>query len=339
VAVPGLVRRLAGTPVADRLVDIVERVLPARRDGLAVLTFHRVAEPGPATVPGILSATPERFGILLDRLVGRSRVVSITDVLERARGGPRLPARSVLLTFDDAYADFDEHAWPALRARGLPAVLFVPTAYPDAPDRAFWWERLFRALATTDRSDVESPAGHFSLATHADRVVAYRRLREALKAMTPDETLRQVDRLVTALQPVAAVPDEDVEGTGRVMGWEALRRLQADGLALAPHSRTHPLLSRITDDSVLDDEVAGSRDDLRRMTGSDLPVFAYPSGATSGPAIAAVRRAGIEIAFSTVRGVNRLDAADWLSMRRINVGAGTPDALIRGQLVAYGVRR
>lgn len=320
------------------LIDVVERIVPARRDSLAVLTFHRIAEPGPATVPGLLSATPARFERLVDGISRRWRVVSIGEVLERARGGKRLPSRSVLLTFDDAYADFEAHAWPVLRSRGLPAVLFVPTAYPDAADREFWWERLFRAIVGTNQPTIEAFGEKLGLVTDADRAVAYRRMRDGLKAMAHDATLREVDRLVAALDPAGTVAASPPGGGGRVLGWDALRRLRDEGLALAAHTRTHPLLSQVAE-ADLDGEIGGSVDDLRRMTAADLPVFAYPSGAVSAAAVEAVRRAGIEVAFTTVRGVNPLRSADWLQLRRINVAASTPDALVRGQLIAYGLRR
>lgn len=36
---------------------------------------------------------------------------------------------AISLTFDDAYVNFETEAWPRLRAYGLPAMLFVPTAF------------------------------------------------------------------------------------------------------------------------------------------------------------------------------------------------------------------
>ena len=60
------------------------------------------------------------------------------------------------------------------------------------------------------------------------------------------------------------------------------------------------------------------------MTGPDVPVFAYPSGATSPGVAEAVAAAGLRIAFTTARGVNDLRSASWLSLRRINVSVHTP---------------
>ena len=53
----GRIRSIAAVPPAERIARAVARVVPRRRDVLAVLTFHRVA-PTARVVPGLLSATP-----------------------------------------------------------------------------------------------------------------------------------------------------------------------------------------------------------------------------------------------------------------------------------------
>ena len=55
--------------------------------------------------------------------------------------------RVVVAFFDDGYLDFAEHAWPTLQSLGIPAVLFVPTAFPDHPGPGFWWDRLYAGPA------------------------------------------------------------------------------------------------------------------------------------------------------------------------------------------------
>ena len=140
--------------------------------------------------------------------------------------------------------------------------------------------------------------------------------------MPHERMLETVDRIVAELG--GERPDE------LVLGWAELRALVAEGVALGPHTRTHPLLPRL-DPAALDAEIAGSREELSRMTGTDLPVFAYPSGATSPRVAEAVAAAGLRIAFTTARGVNDLRTASWLALRRINVSVQTPGSLIRAQ--------
>ncbi len=325
---PNVVRRLAASPPANAIVSVLERLVPAQRDGLAVLTFHRVTDAGPDVTPGLLSATPEGFAALLDAIARRHEIVGADAVLRRAGGGPALPRRSVLITVDDAYADFAEHAWPALKARGLPVVLFVPTAYPDRPEAAFWWDRLYRAVAGSSNPTLETAAGALPLATRRDRAAAYRALRSELKSLDHDALLARVDELVASLVS-AEVP---ALARDSVLGWDELRRLAAEGVTLAPHTRTHPLLPRL-EPSRRDGEIAGSREDLAAATGARDAIFAYPSGATSPSVARSVADAGFRVALTTRRGTNDLRSADWLALRRINVNVGTPPSLVRAQAI------
>lgn len=286
----------------------------ARRDAgtLTVLTYHRIAAHGTGA-PGIVSATPEAFARQMAWLARSGRAVGIDDVLAARRGERPLRPDAVHVTFDDAYEDFAVEAWPVLRSLGIPVTLFVPTAFPGHPARAFWWDRLFAAVqAGSGTATVEGI--HVSLGTADERLDAYRRLREHVKHLPHDRALAFVDAAVGRIG----------DGAGRsvsshVLGWDELRRLGAEGVALAPHTRTHPLLHRLEPER-LAGEIGGSREDLRRETGAATPAFAYPSGSVTDAAVRAGADAGIEVAFTTRRGVNALAAPDWLRLSRVNVG-------------------
>ena len=293
---------------------------------LAVLTFHRVAPPD-GVVPGLLSATPDGFARILDRVASEFHVVSVEDVLERERGGPGLPPKSLLLTFDDGYRDVADHAWPALVARGLPAVLFVPSAFPGRAEAAFWWERAWAAIDATRRPVVTVGADSLPVRTGAEKVAAYRAVRALLKAGPHQD----IEDLVSALEDELAGGDgATAEPSGRSLDWAALRRLRQEGLALGSHTRTHPLLTRV-DRRTMTEEIAGGVDDLARETGSRVPVFAYPSGDVPDDGDVILREAGVRLAFTTRRGVNDLRRVDWLRLRRINVAVATPPSLILAQ--------
>jgi peptidoglycan/xylan/chitin deacetylase (PgdA/CDA1 family) len=119
-----------------------------------------------------------------------------------------------------------------------------------------------------------------------------------------------------------------------VLSWPELRLLARQGVDLAPHSRTHPLLDRLEPDAARA-EIAGSLADLEREVGSAPPVFAYPGGAHAPGVVALVAEAGFEIAFTTQRGINDLRGVDWLRLRRINVGRRSSVPLIRAQLLSW----
>ena len=97
------------------------------RDPLPILLYHSVSDdPPPWIAP--FTVSPRAFAEHLDLVVASGRVpVTARQVVDAVRGGPPLPPAAVLITFDDGFADFVEFAQPALRARGLPAALFVTT--------------------------------------------------------------------------------------------------------------------------------------------------------------------------------------------------------------------
>ena len=292
---------------------------------LRVLTYHRVDDPEarPDLAPQ-LAVRPAAFEAQMRLVAERYNPVSLDDVLAAVREGRPLPPRAVLVTFDDAYIDFAQHAWPVLQRHGIPVVLFVPTAYPADPSRAFWWDRLYYALQTTRASAVETPVGCFPLHTPRDRWSAYRRLRAYVKTLPHSEAEALLERLYADLgaPPVRA----------SVLDWDALRRLAAEGVRLAPHSRTHPLFNRISPEEARL-EALGSWADLAREVGPTPRVFAYPSGGVSEAVVQQLGQAKFRLAFTTERGINDLRAVHPLRLRRLNVGPGTALPLFRAQLV------
>ena len=59
--------------------------------------------------------------------------VSLDEIVAARNGAKALPARAVLLTFDDGYLSFYTRVFPLLREFGYPAVLGVVGAWIDAP--------------------------------------------------------------------------------------------------------------------------------------------------------------------------------------------------------------
>ena len=310
-------------------VRLLERLDRPRRRALAVLMYHRVAEPEEARHldPGLISATPSEFEAQSRYLAETGRVVSLEQLLAARRGEIELPAGAVAITFDDGYRDFAEHAWPVLRRHGLPAIVFVPTAFPGEPERAFWWDRLHHALASAnDNHELETPAGRLRLGGNGERRQAFTTLRDHLKLVEDAEARRIVDTICAELAPPPAPPS--------VLGWDELRRLAAEGVDLAPHTRTHAFLDQVSRDQAIQ-EVAGSRVDLERELGAAPPVFAYPAGQHSSEVVAILEQEGYEVAFTTARGVNDLTRPEWLRLRRINVGGRSTLPVIRAQLLSF----
>lgn len=307
-------------------VGALERVVPARPGRLGILTYHHVADPNgsPQLYPGLFT-DPSEFAAQMEFLASRYRPISLTELLGVRRGEHVLALRSVLVTFDDGYRDFADHAWPILRRLGIPATLFIPTAYPGNPGQVFWWDRLYGALRSTAAETIDTPEGELRLGSSAERLDAYRELRERVKSLPHEEGMTFVDEVCETLGAPRARSD--------VLGWPDLRRLEAHGVDLAPHSRTHPLLDRVPIEAARG-EILGSFADLEREVGGGPRVFAYPGGGESPEVVRILEDEGFELAFSTTRGTNDIRTTDWLRLRRINVGRASAVPLLRAQLLS-----
>ncbi len=310
------------------LFDLLERGEPDRYHVLRVLMYHRIADPSDTSLyPTLISASPDAFEGQMRCLAGRHRFVSMSEVLHCYRTGSRLPARALLLTFDDAYADFAEHAWPVLAELGLPVTVFVPTEFPDQSRRAFWWDRLFRILEGTDRTSCEcTPLGRLELRDKASRRRALQRLCSLVISIPHERAMQLVEDVARELGESPA--------PNPVLGWDALRTLAREGVTLCSHTRTHPALNRLPVELVRR-EIVDSLADLRREIGDVLPVFAYPGGLLDDQTVRVLAEEGIELAFTTRRGLNDMSTAHPLLLRRVPVSPRATPSVLRAQLMGW----
>lgn len=318
-----LTSRVLHSRAGGGVIDLLDRISAWRPGRLATLTYHRVDDHADDRYPGLISADPHAFERQIEALAAAYSIVHPTDVVAASTGGPALPPRAVLLTFDDAVDDFASNAWPVLRDHGFGALLFVPTAFPDS-DRSFWWDAAHAAAHTTERVDpLNTFCGELHFGSASERAESFDRLRRAMKQLPWAEVEPRVAALCEQLG-VEPPPSQ-------VLGWAELTRLASDGVTLAPHTRTHPQLDRVPI-AVATDEIAGSIADLRQHIGEVAPIFAYPDGRHTDEVRDAVAAAGIRLAFTTERGADDLGSADPLRLHRINVSRRTGLTVARAQL-------
>lgn len=294
---------------------------------LRVITYHRVDCPSenPHLYPGVHSATPEQFAAQLDQLQACSNIISLDDVLDALEGRRRLPAKSVLITFDDAYQNF-ETAWQHLKSRGLPVVLFVPTSFPDHPENKFWWDRVHWAIHSTAKAQLNVDGQTLPLESLKQKNEAARLIAARVKQTPHREAMPWIDTLCQELHEDAK-PNE-------VLTWQRLRELSEEGVTMGAHTHTHPLMNQI-DLEEAREEAIRSRDELQERLGKQIQSFCYPAGGVSDEVAAMLREIGYSAAFTTQRGVNDLDACDAMRLNRINVGGRTSTNVMRMQFLSY----
>lgn len=91
---------------------------------LPILTFHSISnEPGPTSI------SPETFRAQMEAVADAGTNVVGLDQVERWRAGEiDFEQRTIAITFDDAFRDFAEAAFPVLERLRFPATVFAPTS-------------------------------------------------------------------------------------------------------------------------------------------------------------------------------------------------------------------
>ena len=136
------------------------------------------------------------------------RVVSVAEFVEWLQLRRQLPRKTVVLTFDDGYRSFREHAYPVLKELGFTATLFVYTDYVGAGRNALNWDDL-KAL-TAEGFDVQAHSKSHADLRRGDHEsdVHYGRRMQAELIEPPRVLARSVGRPVSFLAyPYGRVDD------------------------------------------------------------------------------------------------------------------------------------
>jgi len=271
---------------------------------LTVVMFHRVLASDDARWQGAdpdYTLRADLFESCLVFFKQHYNIVNIDAVLAARTSGCRLPARALLITFDDGWADNVDHALPRLQALKLPALMFVVA---DAINRLepFYQERIFGAWRR-QRLSVERLAQ--ALRAHgAPSALARERSGEAglrgLIAQVEALPESQRDALLDSLAPELS---ESNGARQHMVSAEQIRQLAADGVAIGAHGKTHTPLTRAAD---LDAELSGARHTLaQHLPGMAPPTsLSFPHGRFDARVAEQVSKAGYELAFSSTPALN-----------------------------------
>ena len=287
-----------------------------------ILLYHRIA---PAELdPWGLAVSPQHFGEHLDLLCKHWNVLPLTHAIE-ALQNRTLPRRTVIVTFDDGYADNLYNAKPLLSRHGVPATVFLTSGYIGS-GREFWWDEIERMLlgpvvlpeelsivanGRTSRWTLGEARFYPDDCRRSDchcRVKKNGALSERLRfCYAVHAMLRMMcenERRTTLknLALWAGVPVE-VSTDCRSLSLEEVRALIDGGLVEAgSHTVTHPVLSAMPLSGQVG-EVRQSKREIEQLLGRQVRCFAYPYGCCTVQTASVVGDEGFLCACSAQPGV------------------------------------
>ncbi len=239
--------------------------------GAIIWEYHSVAPPDEARWIEPSNRTPtERFERQLAFLARHRNVVSMDELVDAIRNNEKLPAGSVVLTFDDGYRDNLTYVAPALEAYGFSATLYLPTGLVSRQESP-WADRIYVAFRNRRRHAFVHPAvGDAPLSLTDDPKGAYTKIASALIDATQPERDDILAALDEQLEPQVTMPCLTLD-------WASLAQMQEryPKFALGVHSVNHIDLTAHGED-VAAEEVDGCVATYERELGRAPRHFAYP---------------------------------------------------------------
>ncbi|MEO8392323.1 MAG: polysaccharide deacetylase family protein [Chloroflexota bacterium] len=262
---------------------------------LTVLAYHRITD---ATQPNFdhyrpnVSATPEMFAQQIAYVARHFNAIDLETLNQFVTRKVPLPARPLLITFDDGYLDNYTNAFPILRAHHLPAVIFLMTNRMNQTGLP-WWDECAYYFHHTHLSQPPL-TGSACLDDPDERTLALESLIRQLKPMNADEQRSTLNAISSALD-VEPPPEQQ-----QFISWGQARELVANRVACQPHTFSHPRLSLLSEEAA-QREIAQSCAQILAETGQQPLAFAYPFGMPGDftqASLQALRDVHLNIAFT-----------------------------------------
>lgn len=309
---------LEATGARSLIGEIQRRRAGGRR--VQILAWHRVVPDFEAmrkrVIPGLLTST-KTFERQIVWLRERFQLGTMDDALDVLSGRTRSDRDLCVLTFDDGYADFVEHALPILQRHRVPSIVYVASAFVEGERVPLLHDRLYRALRLARRHRIVGT----ELALEGK---AREALREALSS--GDEIVGLEWLLETKPRPIALEVAEALErwlgedpreswGDVRLLGWSDLLEAIERGVEVGAHTVDHACLPNESPQEV-ERQLWESKTRIEERLGREVGHFAYPNGWYSPSVVRAVQKAGYRSAVTTEDRQNRLGENPLLLKRR-----------------------
>jgi len=257
-----------------RLPGVTTPFAPFTRGCAAVFMLHRFRHAD----LGINGHDPALLRRSLEYLRHhRYDIVDVNELAHRLMGEGRPLHRTVAFTMDDGYRDQAEIAAPVFAEYDCPVTTFVTTGFLDG-DIWLWWDQIEFVFSSVKRAELALCLSQSALSYRCNSASERRWATADFSARC--KQLPDADRRtgIAALAEAAAVdlPSGPPERYAP-MTWGQLRKCESRGMTFGPHSVTHPLLARASDEQSRR-ELIESRDRLSRGATTPVPVFCYPNG-------------------------------------------------------------
>lgn len=247
-----------------------------------VLMYHRVVEN--IDDPYGIAVSPKNFREHMAYLKQNFNVLRFNDDWNDIK------EPSVVVTFDDGYADNFNNALPILEEYGIYATFFVSTENLDT-DNLFWWDKLSLLFSACKNETVR-------LGEHEFNCDDLKMAHAFLHRLLPKER----NQFLCEAEQENHTISENISDY-RALSLQELKQLSNSPLAtIGAHTVTHSSLS-CEPKAMQEWEIKESRKQVESIIGREVSVFSYPFGDYNESTVSTVKNSGIRKACTVTGGL------------------------------------
>lgn len=204
-------------------------------------------------------------------------LLTLADLFARLEGNGPQARGAVAFTIDDGYIEHATIAAPVFSEFGCPVTTFLCTGFLDGK-LWFWWDQIAYVFQHTACRSVQVRMGDSVFACQWDneeqRFRAQSEFTARCKCVSNSEKMDAIANLAQASR--VDIP-RDPPPHYAPMSWDQARLCESMGMTFGPHTVTHPVLSRTTNDES-GYEISESWARLCAEVQNPVPIFCYPNG-------------------------------------------------------------
>lgn len=284
-----------------------KKLIALQLEDQVVLMYHRIINPkhSDLVVQSGMYVTPDTFELHLQFLHEYFNIVPLSMMFSDFSDHKQRGKQRCVLTFDDGWVDFYQHAFPLLKKYNTSATVFLPTDYIGS-DKWFWTDRfawLLKEIDKINKTRNSFMSGSFPGLKHVlDKQGSFEdRLETGIDVL---KKKKMADIVITLHDIEQFYNIKEKAGERVFVSWDEVREMKDSGyVTFGSHTASHPILTTIDENDIMNELELSKKKliDEGAVDVSFIP-FCYPNGNHDLGILKMVELSGYSLAVTTKNG-------------------------------------
>jgi peptidoglycan/xylan/chitin deacetylase (PgdA/CDA1 family) len=210
-------------------------------------------------------------------------VISLQNLIDSLQHG-KIPQNSVVITFDDGFADNYHVAYPLLKHYKIPATVFLVTDCIENK-KPIWIQELYYLINTVGAQKIaeglnavarELCGPWFKPQNNSKRKFDLNKAIEEYLAFSVKKEMRH--KILAKLYRDFSIQREKIFAQNEIfLNWDQVRQMRSNGISFGNHGASHSPLSALSSDEN-EIEILQSKYIIEENLGESFLPFSYPFG-------------------------------------------------------------